>query len=386
MTTIAVPQDSSTITNTSYVNTSKGPLCPANDEYKYSVYSIVYSIVFVVGLLSNILALFVFYRIAKRKNASTVYLMNLAVADLLFVLSLPLRIVYYLRNGDWPFRDFLCRISTYIFYVSMYCSIFFLTCLSISRYLSAVHHVRHQRVFTFRRCIITCISVWIFVCAAAAPFLLTGSQVVNGKIKCFEPVHVASWTRIANMNYFALTVGFLIPFTIILICYSLIIKHLMGVSWGTKRVKRDLAMTVLVLGVFFICFLPYHVQRTVHLHFLVHHHTNCDLENDLRKSVVATLCLAVANSCFDPLLYVFVGQGFRTFVRTWFKKKEADSMYSSSSTKLAVAFVQQGRELEMSSLRPIQTIQTLVDGGAEEEYNGLCETENLFNTEQNNPQ
>ncbi|GCC30340.1 cysteinyl leukotriene receptor 1-like [Chiloscyllium punctatum] len=365
MTTNGVLHENSTITNM----TMNGTVCPENHGYKYMVYSTVYSGVFVIGLLSNMLALFVFYRIAKSKNSSTVYLMNLAIADLLFVLSLPLRIVYYLREGDWPFRDFLCRVSTYTFYVSMYCSIFFLTCLSISRFLSTVHHMRHQRIFTFRRCIIACVIIWLFVGVAAAPFLLSGSEAHHGKIKCFEPVIAKSWTRIAKMNYFALTVGFLIPFTIILICYSLMIKYLMGVSWQSRRIKRDIAMIVLVLCVFFICFLPYHMQRTVHLYYLVHHHSDCELENILRKSVVATLCLAVANSCFDPLLYIFVGQGFKTFVRAWLKRKESNVSYSSSSSKLFIsaAFIQQGRMLE-SSAEPIKPTQTL-----------LCEGDELLN-------
>ncbi|XP_048460616.1 cysteinyl leukotriene receptor 1-like [Rhincodon typus] len=359
MTTNAFLHETATIINTS----SNRTICPEDHKYKYMVYSSVYSVVFVIGLLSNMLALFVFYRIAKSKNSSTVYLMNLAVADLLFVFSLPLRIVYYLRNGDWPFRDFLCRVSTYTFYVSMYCSIFFLTCLSISRFLSTVHHIRHQRIFTFRRCIIACIIIWLFVGVATAPFLLSGSQPYHDKIKCFEPMFSVSWTRIAKMNYFALTVGFLIPFAIILICYSLMIKYLMGVSWQSRRIKRDIAMIVLVLGVFLICFLPYHVQRTVHLHHLVHHHNDCELENILRRSVVATLCLAVANSCFDPLLYIFVGQGFRTFVRAWLKRKESNVSYSSSSSKLFVsaAFIQQGRMLE-SFTEPIKPTQTLQHG------------------------
>ncbi|XP_078060964.1 cysteinyl leukotriene receptor 1-like isoform X1 [Mustelus asterias] len=354
-------------------NESNRTRCPDNHQYKYLVYSTVYSFVFVVGFLSNILALFVFHRIAKSRNASTVYLMNLAVADLLFVLSLPLRIVYYLRGGDWPFRDFLCRISTYTFYVSMYCSIFFLTCLSISRYLAMAHYAKHQRMFTFRRCIIACIGIWLFVCVSAAPFLLAGSRRSEGKIKCFEPMLVVSWSRIAKMNYFALTVGFLAPFAIILVCYSLMIKHLMQRGWQTRRVKRDVAMIVLVLGVFFLCFLPYHIQRTVHLHFLVfHHRTDCDLEYVLRKSVVATLCLAVANSCFDPLLYIFVGQGFRTFVKVWLKKKEPSTAYSSSSSKMfvSVSFVQQGRKLESALTERLKAAETLPHTGDEGEQNG----------------
>ncbi|XP_055501723.1 cysteinyl leukotriene receptor 1-like [Leucoraja erinacea] len=349
MLTDTTPQAS--MANTSHANTS----CNYKDQYKYMIYSAVYSLVFVIGLFSNILALFVFCRIAKRRNASTIYLMNLAIADLLFCLSLPLRVVYYLREGNWPFGDFLCRISSYVFYVSMYCSIFFLTCLSVSRYLSLVHHAAHQRVFTFRRCIIACVSVWLFVLVTTAPFLLNGSHQLKGKVKCFEPVHVDSWTRIVQLNYFALIVGLLLPLTIIVICYVLMIRHLVRFDCKSKRVKRDVAMTILVLGVFFICFLPYHVQRTAHLHFLVHHPNNCVLENILRKTVVATLCLAVANSCFDPLLYIFVGQGFRTFIKMWLRKKEVDPAYNNSSSMLAIslAFIQQSRELEMSTLAPL---------------------------------
>ncbi|XP_072897722.1 cysteinyl leukotriene receptor 1-like [Hemitrygon akajei] len=367
MSTVMTPLISSA--NASHENSSQGSSCQSTTEYKYMIYSTVYSFVFVIGLVSNVGALFVFCRIAKRKNASTIYLMNLAIADLLFGLSLPLRVVYYLRGGDWPFGDFLCRISGHIFYVSMYCSIFFLTCLSISRYLSLVHHIKHQRIFTFRSCVISCVSIWLFVLVSSAPFLLNGSHQFEGKVKCFEPVNVTSWAYIMRMNYFALTVGFLLPFSVILFCYFLMIKHLARFTCKSKRYKRDVAMTILVLLVFFICFLPYHVQRTVHLHFLVHHHTNCDLENILRKSVVATLCLAVANSCFDPLLYIFVGQGFRTFIKMWLKKKKVDPMYTSSTSMLAIslAFIQRSRELEVFNLSPPHSCQIQTSAEAKEE-------------------
>ncbi|XP_062901401.1 cysteinyl leukotriene receptor 1-like [Mobula hypostoma] len=385
MLTVTTPLASSA--NATHENSSQESFCPLTSEYKYMIYSVVYSFVFIIGLVSNVGALFVFCRIAKRKNASTIYLMNLAIADLLFCLSLPLRIVYYLRRGDWPFGDFLCRVSGHIFYVSMYCSIFFLTCLSISRYLSLVHHIKHQKIFTFRCCVITCVSVWLFVLVSSAPFLLTGTHQFEGKVKCFEPVNVTSWVHIMWMNYFALTVGFLLPFSIILLCYLVMIKHLVRFTCKTKRFKRDVAMTILVLLVFFVCFLPYHVQRTVHLHFLVHHHSNCDLENILRKSVVATLCLAVANSCFDPLLYIFVGQGFRTFIKMWLKKKEVDPRYSSSTSMLAIslAFIQRSRELEVFSLSPQHSCQTQNCIEAKEE-NDASKTEKLITDGENGEQ
>lgn len=66
------------------------------------------------------------------KSAYQVYMINLAVADLLCVCTLPLRVVYYVHKGIWHFGDFLCRLSTYALYVNLYCSIFFMTAMSFS--------------------------------------------------------------------------------------------------------------------------------------------------------------------------------------------------------------------------------------------------------------
>ncbi|XP_007900675.2 cysteinyl leukotriene receptor 1 [Callorhinchus milii] len=367
--------------NTSTINAMT---CLVSDEYKYSVYSIVYSIVFAVGFISNLLALYIFCWVTRNKNASTVYLINLAVADLLFALSLPLRVTYYLNGLHWPFGDVMCRLSSYIFYLSMYCSIFFLTCLSVSRYLSIAQYFKLQRLFTFRRCTLTCACIWLFVSVTSSPFLLSGTHVIDGKVKCFQPITMSNWIRIANLNYLALVIGFLLPFATILVCYTLMIKHIMRTSWSRKKVRRDVATIVLVLGVFLICFLPYHIQRTVHLHFLVHHHTNCDLENTLRKSVVATLCLATANSCFDPLLYIFVGQGFKKFVRTRFMKINPNMVSSSSSTKINTSelYSPQARDLELCPMGPSDVAQTPAYGGRVGDDEEQCQRENLFSNRQ----
>ncbi|CAB1324766.1 unnamed protein product [Coregonus sp. 'balchen'] len=62
---------------------------------------------------------------------------------------------------------------------------------------------------------------------------------------------------------------------------------------------------------FLLCFMPYHIQRSVHLSFLSQTSTSCSELVYMQKSVVVTLCLAASNSCFDPLLYFFSGEGFR---------------------------------------------------------------------------
>uniref|UniRef100_S4RBX9 G-protein coupled receptors family 1 profile domain-containing protein n=1 Tax=Petromyzon marinus TaxID=7757 RepID=S4RBX9_PETMA len=200
-----------------------------HDSYKYPVYSAVYGIVFIIGITGNSIALYVFLHLTRTKLASTVYFINLAFADMFFVLILPLRVVYYVRDGDWPFGDAMCRISSFAFYVNLYGSIFFLTGLSVTRYLAVVHPVRSLKAVTARRAVIACVSIWVFVALLTSPFLLNGQHhdASSGRTLCFESKSGGSLMMILAMNYIALVIGVLVPFAIIVACYVAIARTLM---------------------------------------------------------------------------------------------------------------------------------------------------------------
>lgn len=118
------------------------------------------------------------------------------------------------------------------------------------------------------------------------------------------------------MNYMSLALGFGLPFFIILLCYAGIIRTLLSRTHASRRQRgtgtKAIRMIVIVLLTFLISFMPYHVQRTIHLSFMSRDDTTCSELIAMQKSVVVTLCLAASNSCFDPLLYFFSGEGFRT--------------------------------------------------------------------------
>lgn len=63
----------------------------------------VYTLVFVVGLPSNAMALWVFIFRSKKKHAAVIYMANLAVADLLSVLWFPLKIAYHVHGNHWVY-------------------------------------------------------------------------------------------------------------------------------------------------------------------------------------------------------------------------------------------------------------------------------------------
>lgn len=86
-------------------------------------------------MVLNIVALYVFCFRTKQKTTSIIYTINLAVTDLLVNLSLPTRILLYYSGGACLTCSYLHIFS---YFVNMYCSILFLTCICVDRYLAIV--------------------------------------------------------------------------------------------------------------------------------------------------------------------------------------------------------------------------------------------------------
>ncbi|CAI9586518.1 unnamed protein product [Staurois parvus] len=225
----------------------------------------------VFGLVGNCFALFVLIKTYKQRTAFHIYMLNLAISDLLFICTLPFRVVYYIKRGNWIFGDFFCRISSYSFYVNLYCSIFILTAMSFTRFLAIVYPVKNLRFISVTRAKWVCVGIWLFVTLITSPFLMNGSEFDSNTnvTKCFElSQNNTSVEKVLILNYISLTFGFIVPFIIILVCYTMIIRTLMKNSLNKQKSSRKKAirMIIIVLIVFFISFMPYHIQRTLHLH------------------------------------------------------------------------------------------------------------------------
>ncbi|XP_030001659.1 cysteinyl leukotriene receptor 1-like [Sphaeramia orbicularis] len=301
------------------LNLTSNATCPSIDDFRNQVYSTAYSLITVLGLVGNGFALVVLIKTYSQTSPFHIYMLNLAVSDILCVSTLPLRVLYYVNKGQWNQGDFLCRISSYALYVNLYCSIYFMAVMSVTRFLAIVFPVQNMWLVTEGRARVVCVAVWVFICVSSSPFLMSGQQFdpITNKTKCFEPPRGGrSVNKLVALNYLSLVIGFIIPFLVILVCYAGIVRTLLTRSQALKRQRgsdtRAIRMIIIVLLAFFISFMPYHIQRTVHLTFLSRTDSTCEEKIAMQKSVVVTLCLAAANSCFDPLLYFFSGEGFRS--------------------------------------------------------------------------
>lgn len=288
-------------------------------NFRYIAYTVTYSIVFPIGFLCNSAALFVFLRLTHKRTANTVFMINLALSDVGFSLTLPFRLVYYFRDCHWDFPDWLCRFCVFAFYVNLYTSVLFLTGLSVLRYIAILHPLRNRSMATAKRASWLCLVIWVLVALLSTPFLMTGTLERDGRIHCFEPGTTKSWFRILVLNYVALVLGFLLPFVTILACYGRITLKLLRGAKVTRRSlqkrQRSIYLMAVILSTFLLCFLPYHLLRSLHIHAMVHA-WDCRVTAWLLRLIVVTLCLAASNSCLNPLLYYFAGESFRTTVRT----------------------------------------------------------------------
>ncbi|XP_074056562.1 cysteinyl leukotriene receptor 1 [Macrotis lagotis] len=299
------------------------------DDFRNQVYSTVYSMVSVVGFFGNSFVLYVLIRTYHEKSAFQVYMVNLAVADLLCVCTLPFRVVYYVHRGIWFLGDFLCRLSTYALYVNLYCSIFFMTAMSFFRCVAIVFPVQNINLVTQKKARVVSAIIWIFVILTSSPFFLMSKSYKEGNnTKCFEPPQDSKGKKtVLALHYFSLFFGFIIPFVTIIVCYTMIILTLLKNSMkkNLPSRKKAVGMIIVVTAAFLISFMPYHIQRTIHLHFLNNENKNCESVLAMQKSVVITLSLAASNCCFDPLLYFFSGGNFRQRLST-FRKHSLSSM------------------------------------------------------------
>ncbi|KAA0703404.1 G-protein coupled receptor 20 [Triplophysa tibetana] len=296
-----------------------------NDFYSLWIALVVINtLIFIVGMALNSLALYVFCFRTKPKTTSVIYTINLVVTDLLVNLSLPTRIILYYSGGKCINCSYMHIFS---YFVNMYCSILFLTSICVDRYLAIVQVEASRKWRNPNMAKAVCICIWLFAIIVTYSFLTTAFK----------------QSACCLSKLFVLTVfEFLLPMVIIVVFTVRIMSALS--SPGLMQQSRDRRMKAVqllltVLVIFTVCFTPFHVRQV-----LVYFHP------DLPHHVIVyhvTVTLSSLNSCLDPVVYCFVTTNFQSTMKSFFRKTEREqtsgeiiSMQKSSKgsgTAIAIA-------------------------------------------------
>lgn len=243
-------------------------------------------------------------------------MINLTIADLAHVLSLPLRIYYYITL-TWPFGKGLCLLCFYLKYLNMYAGIAFLVCISIQR-CAFLMRPFCARQWKRRYDVRISIAVWLVVGLCCSPFILmrSTSSKKQHNITCFKDLPMRKLnvgTAVAIMS-FGEVLGFVAPLTIIFLCSYFIIHSLKQRSSPSVSVndrRKALHMVFVCTGVFLFCFAPYHINFLLYMMVSQDIITQCSLQQVVRQFHPISLCIASLNCCLNPLIYYFLTTEFQ---------------------------------------------------------------------------
>lgn len=298
-------------------------------QFIFTLVPIVYGCNFVIGIVGNSMVVAVIYCYMRLKTVANIFVLNLAISDITFVITLPMWATSTAIGYHWPFGGFLCKASAGLVIFNLYTSIFFLTALSMDRYLAIVHPIRSRRLRTVVYARITCVLIWLFSFVLSVPTVLTRDVMnIANYTQTRDTIEIANYTTVCGIlhptddktellaiNLMKSLLGFLVPFVIIITCYCLIGRALLRARHIQKssRSRDDEVLHMLAAAVlaFFLCWVPHQVFHLMQMVTQLTKVNNCALLEIIDTAMPFTICIAYFNSCVNPIVYGFVGNNFR---------------------------------------------------------------------------
>ncbi|XP_026358669.3 neuropeptides B/W receptor type 2 [Ursus arctos] len=288
----------------------------------YGLLPAVYSLICAVGLTGNTAVIYVTLRVPKMKTVTNVLTLNLAVADGLFTLGLPITIAEHLLQRG-PFGELLCKLVLAVGHYDVFSSIYFLAPMSVDHYLVVLattqsHHVPRR---TLQGAKIASLCVRIGVTVMVLPFVAFAGVYSNELqvTSCGQsfPQPERAWLKASRI--YVLVLGFVVPTCTLFALYVDLLHRLWALQLHSRakalgKAKRKVTTLVLaVLAVGLLCWTPFHLASVVAL--------TTDLpQTSLVISISYVITsLSYASSCLNPFLYAFLDESFQNSFRSTFR-------------------------------------------------------------------
>lgn len=292
--------------------TRSAPCNPTVPGFNSLGLMIVYFIVFVFSLFGNSIVVYVVCYMKKGRASTDIYLMHLALSDLLCCLTLPFWAVD--THYGWIFGNFPCKLFSGFQEASVYSGVFLLACISVDRYFAIV---RATRVLPSHHLLVkvVCCIVWLVAAALALPVAIKRESMhesVLGRDVCYENLTNESsdqWQ--VSIRLLRHTMGFFLPLLVMAVCYGWTVVTL----FHTRSQQKHKAMRVILAVVlaFIVCWLPHNV--TVLIDTLIRGETievkSCDTRYGVEVVLQVARVLAFMHCAVNPVLYAFIGEKFR---------------------------------------------------------------------------
>ncbi|XP_018098297.2 P2Y purinoceptor 8-like [Xenopus laevis] len=293
---------------------------------------VLYLVIFGVSVPLNLLSLVMLWGNQPR-TPTVVFLLNLAITDTIYGITLPFQVIYHLRGNDWPFGDTFCSVATILFYGNMNCSILTMTSISVERFIGIVHPLRSKNCVTVRRALLTCLLLWALVLLVDLPLMLSKLTFHVRElhiVTCFDVLPKELFSSKAYFSFYIssrLILFFFIPLVIMGICYlSIIVTLLRSETIRAETKRQTIHIIVVLFSVFLVCYLPSNLLLIIHYDFY-------SKGKPLYIEYKLSLALSSLNCCLDPVVYFFGSKQFRQTVQRKSKCcKSANNPHENTQT------------------------------------------------------
>ncbi|XP_021167155.2 C-C chemokine receptor type 6 [Fundulus heteroclitus] len=310
-----------------YNISSTESLCLFSTSYSVSlvVGPYIHAIICILGLVGNGLVILTYAFYKRTKSMTDVYLLNVAIADLLFVLALPF--IIYNELYSWPMGQVACKLLRGSYSVNLYSGMLMLACISTDRYIAIVQARRSFRLRSLSYSRVICVLIWLCAVLVSVPTFYfyhwyepTHSIYIGfdeeektptaPQYVCEIKFHNTGTARIWKIGVpiIQLSIGFFLPLLIMIFCYaSVMVTLLKNRNFQQHKAVRVVLVVVLV---FILCHLPYNLVLlfdTISLFDQI----DCHVADSLQTAITLLQTLAYMHCCLNPVLYAVFRVKFR---------------------------------------------------------------------------
>ncbi|CAH1267245.1 GALR2 [Branchiostoma lanceolatum] len=312
--------NNTTLTNMSWLNDTTNAT-EANRTYfdmetgvRGVIVPVIFASIILVGVAGNILVMVVL--LCKKEhiqNTTNIFILNLSIADLLFLIFCGPFQTYLFSGDSWIFGTFLCKFVHYGNYTNMIASIYNLLVMSVDRYIAIVHAIKSREIRNPRYAWIVESVIWSMSLLMAIPIAIAyKTESAGGYTRDEQEVLVCmdSWnTWSERVSYFTtlFVCCYVIPLLCISLCYILLVRSLQDrPRHGQQNTKKKVTKMVTVVVIMFaVCWFPHWMILMWNMY--------ADFPFTMATFVLRMLAntLMYLNSCCNPFIYAFMSKNFR---------------------------------------------------------------------------
>ncbi|XP_032767905.1 galanin receptor type 2 [Rattus rattus] len=269
-----------------------------------------FALIFLVGTVGNALVLAVLLRGGQAVSTTNLFILNLGVADLCFILCcVPFQATIYTLD-DWVFGSLLCKAVHFLIFLTMHASSFTLAAVSLDRYLAIRYPLHSRELRTPRNALAAIGLIWGLALLFSGPYLSYYRQSQLANLTVCHPAWSAPRRRAMDLCTFVFS--YLLPVLVLSLTYARTLRYLwrtvdpVTAGSGSQRAKRKVTRMIIIVAVLFcLCWMPHHAL------ILCVWFGRFPLTRATYALRILSHLVSYANSCVNPIVYALVSKHFR---------------------------------------------------------------------------